>query len=197
MPLQVTYRNGTRNFFATFAATGQGFNIENWDVSSGYTFDTKFRFANFTNDLGNWDMSNSHKIRFMFNNMQGPYTGDLSRWNVSQVVWADYMFAGTPFDGDISKWDVRKLEYASTMFANNIFNQDISGWQLNSLKEAMELFRNTRAFNQNLCPWRKHLPHTPIDWSSGSFLGSGCPQQGNPQYVDGEWVGPFCHVCTD
>ena len=52
--------------------------------------------------------------------MQSTYNGDLSKWNVGNVINMKDMFESTKnFNGDISKWDVSNVKDMTRMFAYN------------------------------------------------------------------------------
>ena len=44
------------------------------------------------------------------------FSGDISKWNVSNVTNMREMFAHSKFDGDISKWDVSNVKNINHMF---------------------------------------------------------------------------------
>ena len=59
------------------------------------------------------------------------FTGNISKWNVSNVENMGYMFEKSKFNGDISKWDVSNAKSMRSMFEGSKFNQDISNWKIN------------------------------------------------------------------
>ena len=64
--------------------------------------------------------------------MGSKFTGDISKWDVSNVDNMRNMFRGSQFNGDISKWDVSSLLNMQCMFYNSKFNGDISRWTVSS-----------------------------------------------------------------
>ena len=61
------------------------------------------------------------------------FNGDITYWNMSNVINTDWMFTGSDFTGensDLSKWDVSNLKSARWMFQLSKFNQNISTWKL-------------------------------------------------------------------
>ena len=57
------------------------------------------------------------------------FNGDISRWNVSNVVNMDHTFCGaTSFTGDLSSWDVGQVESMSCTFVNaTSFTHQLAG----------------------------------------------------------------------
>ena len=56
------------------------------------------------------------------------FTGNISNWNVSNVIDMYYMFAFSKFNQDISKWDVSNVKNMLSMFNSSAFSKDISNW---------------------------------------------------------------------
>jgi len=50
------------------------------------------------------------------------------------------MFMNSKFNNDISKWDVSNIEYMNYMFSNSEFNQDISDWDVSKVKYYEKIF---------------------------------------------------------
>jgi surface protein len=59
------------------------------------------------------------------------FKGDLSRWDVSQVIDMDYMFSGAiQFNGDLRQWDVSNVILHYGVFNGAYqFNGDLSPWE--------------------------------------------------------------------
>lgn len=60
----------------------------------------------------------------------GKFSGDISRWNTSNVEAMDYMFAYSKFNGDISQWDVRSVKTFESMFEESKFDNDLNAWDV-------------------------------------------------------------------
>lgn len=88
--------------------------------------------TSFDGDISEWDVSNVIEMSSMFAGSK--FNGDLSKWNVSNVKQMYSMFSRSRFNGDISKWDVSKVESMDEMFAGSQFNGDISGWNVAHVK---------------------------------------------------------------
>ena len=51
--------------------------------------------------------------------MDSIFTGDISSWDVSNVIDMRCTFHSSKFTGDISRWDVSKVKYMNGMFDNS------------------------------------------------------------------------------
>ena len=115
----------------------------NEDVSSvdiSQITDMNFLFENnksFNGDISNWDVSNIISMYGMFKN--STFNGDISKWNVSGVKDMSEMFKDSTFNGDISKWNVSSTKFMLGMFNNSSFNSDISNWSIKSLRHAKDI----------------------------------------------------------
>ena len=69
---------------------------------------------------------------------------DISKWNVSNVKYMQFMFDGYEnFNCDLSKWDVSKVENMKGMFSWCIkFNCDLSKWNVNNVTNMDFMFDN-------------------------------------------------------
>ena len=54
--------------------------------------------------------------------------GDISKWDVSNVQYMDYMFAYTEFNGDISNWDVSNVTDIRHMFDKSPLEKNPPKW---------------------------------------------------------------------
>jgi hypothetical protein len=71
------------------------------------------------------------------------FNGDISEWDVSNVVYMNNMFANSIFNGDISEWDVSNVEDASGMFSDSKFDGDLSKWKFKKIKSVYYIFHNS------------------------------------------------------
>ena len=60
-----------------------------------------FYGSQFNGDLSKWNVSNVVDMRYMFKNSQ--FTGDISKCNLSYVFYTEDMFYGTPTNINILK----------------------------------------------------------------------------------------------
>ena len=83
------------------------------------------------------------------------FNGDISKWDVSNVICMQGMFYGSEFTGDISKWNVSNVKDMSYMFINADFNQDIGDWDVSNVENMSYMF--AREFSNSVYhyPWEK------------------------------------------
>ena len=83
---------------------------------------------------------------------------DISKWNVSNVKYMQFMFDGYEnFNCDLSKWDVSNVENMKGMFSWCIkFNCDLSKWNVNNVTNMDFMFDNCKNFDCNLSNWDVH-----------------------------------------
>ena len=91
-------------------------------------------------DLNCIDTSAIKNMRELFNKFK-TFNGDISEWNVSNVMDMAGMFNGSDFDGDISKWDVSNVKDMTEMFSHSRFSGDISGWNVDNVEYFFPMFR--------------------------------------------------------
>ena len=113
---------------------------------------------NFPNDSLNWlDVSEITDMSYIFSgdnfeNIYNAYNGDISKWNVSNVLNMEGMFMSSKFNGDISEWDVSNVENMKYMFDNSLFNSDISHWDVSNVSEMDSMFYKSK-FNKDISKW--------------------------------------------
>ena len=76
----------------------------------------------------NWfNISKIDSLSYLFCSFGKNFTGDISKWDVSNVKDMRGLFAHSKFNGDISNWNVSKVENMAYMFEEALeFNGDIS-----------------------------------------------------------------------
>ncbi|MCG8701126.1 MAG: BspA family leucine-rich repeat surface protein [Bacteroidales bacterium] len=124
------------------------------DLSNVTSLARMFKDAcSFTGDLSNWDVSNIIDFTQLF--MNTPFNGDISNWDVSEVTDMKSMFRYCKnFNQDISSWNTSKVTNMEYMFANDsAFNQDISAWDVGNVIKMKYMFENAEAFNQDISEW--------------------------------------------
>ena len=72
-----------------------------------------FYASHFTGDISKWNVSNVTNMSQMF--QRSSFNGDISDWNVGNVTDMNEMFSCSDFAGDISKLDVKKVKYKFDM----------------------------------------------------------------------------------
>ena len=99
------------------------------DMSSLFAGNKRKRTFNlFNGDISKWDVSNVINMKEMFTGSE--FNGDISNWDVSNVTDMDYMFQQSKFNKDISSWNVSNVMSMNSMFAYSDFNKDISNWNI-------------------------------------------------------------------
>jgi len=74
--------------------------------------------------------------------------GNISYWNVSNIIDMSYMFHRNNLNEDISNWDISSVINMRYMFSNSIFNQDISTWDISNVEDISYMFFGSK-FNKN------------------------------------------------
>lgn len=82
--------------------------------------------------------------------------GDITGWDVSNVLVMNGLFANSNFNQNISKWNVSNVHDMENMFyKNKEFNQPIGCWNVKSLHIAHNMFLKADKFNQKIGNWKK------------------------------------------
>jgi len=78
-----------------------------------------FYFADFNQDISNWDTSQVTNMAAMFSYVYN-FNQDISNWNTSQVTNMGSMFSyANSFNQDISNWDTSQVTNMESMFSNS------------------------------------------------------------------------------
>ena len=62
---------------------------------------------------------------------------------MSRVENMNWMFGGSSFTGDISNWDISGVMFMIAMFKNSKFNGDISNWDVSNVTRMAAMFKNS------------------------------------------------------
>ncbi len=123
-----------------------------------------FRFYDFNQAIGNWDVSNVTNMSFMFS--LSTFNQDISNWNVENVKNMNSMFFGSEgFNQPIGKWDVKNVTDMNGMFRGcncsadgvlfnrtNKFNHPLNSWDVGNVTNMLRMFEDSE-FNQPLNKW--------------------------------------------
>lgn len=90
-------------------------------------------------DLNHLDTSEVTNMGLMFF-MHSQFTGDISKWDVSNVTNMIGTFSLSQFTGDISTWDVSNVTDMGGMFKESQFNGDISKWDVSNVTDIEKIF---------------------------------------------------------
>ncbi len=136
--------------------------INNWSMCPELTdmseiFYERFppsAFANFNDDISNWDTSNITNMENMFGNASS-FNQDISTWDVSSVTNMESMFFNaSSFNQDINAWDVSNVTDMKSMFlAASSFNQSLNNWDVSSVTSMVSMFNTATVFNQDISSW--------------------------------------------
>ena len=97
------------------------------------------------------------------------FTGDISKWNVSNVKEMSKMFMGSMFNSDISGWDVSNVRIMDMMFKNSKFNGVLSTWRPVSCWNFIEMFQMS-SFSGDISGWPE--PELDSDSPNSSICAS-------------------------
>lgn len=112
----------------------------NW-IDTSEMEDMSYLFAYSANDTRQFTYSANESSK------RHEFTGDISKWNVSNVNNMAGMFKGSLFTGDISEWNVSNVTNMQMMFKDNkCFKSDISKWKTHSLINMSNMFENCEVF---------------------------------------------------
>ena len=118
-------------------------NMKNYSNESGYTVcpTTKEELKEIIKktikekdnkcDLNFIDTSKITDMSFLFSPGGGGFNkfdGDISKWDVSNVVYMADMFCSSVFNGDISKWNVKGDCNVSNMFSDSSLEYKAPKW---------------------------------------------------------------------
>jgi len=78
--------------------------------------------------------------------LNSKFNGDISKWDVSNVVSVVGMFLNSKFNGDISKWDVSNVVSVVGMFKESIFNQELTSWKQKFKCDTSNMFSNHKRY---------------------------------------------------
>ena len=113
-------------------------------------FSKKYRLKKFNGNISNWNVSNVIDMKSLFANSN--FNGNISNWDVSNVITMNFMFYYSKFNEDISNWNVSNVKNMAWMFEGTIFNQDISKWDTSNVTNMESMFQNSK-FNKPINNW--------------------------------------------
>ncbi|EIA4666889.1 DUF285 domain-containing protein [Vibrio parahaemolyticus] len=142
------------DFSRLFDGLTVSYDITNWNVSNGTTFQYMFRNAvDFNQDISGWDVSNGQNFSYMFTGAAS-FNKPLNDWNVSNATNFMNMFQNAAsFNQPLDKWIVSKVKYFDYMFEYaSSFNQNISVWDVSASRWLPKSFYLGSALNDEDIP---------------------------------------------
>ena len=108
-----------------------------------------FRGANFMGDISKWDVSNVMNMEGMFrdSSFQTKYKLGPKTPNSTSLFYLPILGYG-----DISKWDVSNVRNMRDMFRGSKFKGDISKWDVSSVRDIRGMF-SSAIFNGDISKW--------------------------------------------
>ena len=127
----------------------------------------KQAFENFNGDISEWDVSNVIDMGNMFNGCT-KFNGDLSRWDVSKVKNMTQMFYGCfKFNGDLSRWNVSNVETMHGMFQScrSFEGIGLSSWDMKKVKDKRYMLDGCIKIKD-----REKTNDDPTTWEVGDII---------------------------
>lgn len=152
---------------------GSNADLNHIDVSGVTDMHKLFRLTRFSGNVSKWDVSQVVNMAQMFQGTVG-FECDLGEWNTENVKDMSRMFSlDSKFTGKgLENWNVEKVEKTDMMFSGcTLFNAPIGNWKLNSLRDASFMFQNCTSFDQDLSSWTLNGCKTIlVDYLKGSRI---------------------------
>ncbi|PMM09566.1 hypothetical protein BCT63_20830 [Vibrio kanaloae] len=142
------------DFSRLFDGLTVDYDISNWNVSSGTTFQYMFRNSvSFNQDISRWNVANGTNFSYMFEGAKA-FNQPLNDWNMSNATNLMNTFKNaSSFNQPLDKWDTSNIKYFDYTFeyATN-FNQNISGWNTSSARWYPQSFSTGSALTSENAP---------------------------------------------
>ncbi|HCH3061484.1 TPA: DUF285 domain-containing protein [Vibrio parahaemolyticus] len=153
---------------------GSGADYSKACVSTITDFSRLFDGISVEYDISNWDVSNGTTFQYMFRNSVS-FNQDISKWNVSNGTNFSYMFEGaSAFNQPLNDWNMSNATTLMNTFKNaSSFNQPLDKWDTSNVKYFDYTFEYATNFNQNISSWNTSSARWyPKSFSTGSALSS-------------------------
>jgi surface protein len=123
----------------------------NYEYGVVSTIQSGYDLNNFNGDISEWDVSNVINMSGLFYKSQ--FDGDISKWKTSKVEHMSWMFGESEFNQDISNWNVSHVTNMNLMFCRSKFNGNISKWDVSNVEDMSLMFYESY-FNNNIDKWK-------------------------------------------
>ncbi len=123
------------------------YDLSKLDTSKITDMKKLFIYSNFSGDISRWNVSNVTNMEWMFLKAEN-FNSDIGNWDVSNVKNMDIMFFDAKkFNSPLNSWDISNVVSMSGMFvgANN-FDKNLSNWKLNKVENCNQIFACATAF---------------------------------------------------
>ncbi|EIW4959310.1 DUF285 domain-containing protein [Vibrio parahaemolyticus] len=153
---------------------GSGADYSKACVSTITDFSRLFDGLSVDYDISNWNVSSGTTFQYMFRNSVS-FNQNISRWNVSNGANFSYMFEGaTAFNQPLNEWNMSNATSLMNTFKNaSSFNQPLDKWDTSNVKYFDYTFEYATNFNQNISSWNTSSARWyPKSFSTGSSLTS-------------------------
>ena len=120
------------------------------DVSNIRDMESVFAYSKFDGDISGWDIKNVKSMKRMFYNSK--FTGKNGIFRLekgNKVIDMGGMFFKSDFNGDISGWDVSNVLSMMQMFSNSNFDGDLSKWNVKNVASMDSMFYNSKFTGKN------------------------------------------------
>ena len=138
---------------------GNNVNLNDIDTSKIHNMESLFyseALKDFNGDISEWDVSNVVSMNHMFYGCHN-FNCDLSKWNVSNVKNMRSTFCDCySFEGiGLENWDVSNLEIIEGTFENciQLKGKQLENWDVSNVKYAIDAFNGCKKLSCNLDNW--------------------------------------------
>lgn len=108
------------------------------------------RKSHFSGDLSKWNVTNLQVLDEMFSHSR--FNGNVSTWQLTMPLTLNRVFEFSAFQGDVSNLDVSTVHSMVGLFEGSQFNGDLSKWNVSNVQTFARMFKNSQ-FNGDISNW--------------------------------------------